>query len=106
MNSIDSGECAQQRWYALRVRCGAEKTVSIIARHKGFEEFLPTCRCQRHWSDRLKAADVPLFAGYVFCRLDPKDRLALLTISSVQGLVGFGNVPAPIDDRELDAIRN
>ena len=106
MNSIESDERAQTRWYALRVRCGAEKTVSIIARHKGFEEFSPMRRCERQWSDRQKVTDVPLFAGYVFCRLDPKDRLPLLIISSVQGLVGFGNVPAPIDDHELDAIRS
>jgi transcription antitermination factor NusG len=41
----------------------------------------------------------------VFCRLDPKYRLPLLTIPGVVQLVGIGKVPVPIDDAEIAAIQ-
>lgn len=93
------------QWFSLRVRTGSEKTVSLIARNKGFEEFLPTYTSVRRWSDRSKPLALPLFPGYVFCRLALQDRLSLLTIPSVQGFVAFGQVPAPIDDAEIANLR-
>lgn len=45
--------------------------------------------------------ELPLFAGYVFCRLDPRARLPVLTIPGVVLFVGFGHHPARIDDAEI-----
>ena len=92
-------------WFALRVKSRSEKIVSTIARHKGFEEFLPLYQSRRRWSDRYKSVELPLFPGYVFCRLDPDFRLPLLTIPGVLSFVGIGRVPAPIDDAEIAAIQ-
>ena len=69
-----------QRWFALRVKSKYEKLVATMAKNKGFEDFLPTYQCRRRWSDR-KVVEVPLFPGYVFCRLDPQHRLPVLTHS-------------------------
>jgi transcription antitermination factor NusG len=77
----------------------------MIARNKGFEEFLPLHQSRRRWSDRLKAIDLPLFPGYVFCRLDPQRRLPLLTIPGVLHFVGIGKIPSPIEDTEIAAIQ-
>jgi transcription antitermination factor NusG len=93
------------RWFALRVKPRAEKCVSAMARHKGFEEFLPLYQCRRRWSDRFKVVELPLFPGYVFCRLNPQYRLHLLTIPGALHLVGLGRVPVPIDDAEINAIQ-
>jgi transcription antitermination factor NusG len=75
------------------------------ARNKGFEEFVPLYPSQRHWSDRTKSLDLPLFPGYIFCRTDLKRRMALLTIPGVLHFVGFGKVPTPIMESELSAIQ-
>ena len=99
-----SGTVAEQ-WFALRVKSGTEKMVSMIARNKGFEEFLPLYQSRRRWSDRVKSLELPLFQGYVFCRLDPVRRLPLLTIPSVMHFVGIGRIPAPIQDAEIAAIQ-
>jgi transcription antitermination factor NusG len=93
------------RWCALRVKARFEKVVSATARGKGFEEFLPLCLSRRRWSDRFKSVELPLFPGYVFCRLNPEYRLPLLTIPGVLNFVGIGRIPAPIDDHEIAAIR-
>jgi transcription antitermination factor NusG len=93
------------QWFALRVKSRCEKVVATIARNRGFEEFLPLNRSRRRWSDRLKAIDLPLFPGYVFCRLDPQRRLPLLTIPGVLHFVGIGKIPSPIEDTEIAAIQ-
>ena len=93
------------RWFALRVKSHCEKTVAAVIRHKGFEEFLPFYQCRHRWSDRLKSVEVPLFPGYVFCRMDPKVRLTVLTIPGAVQFVGIGKTPAPIEDAEIAVLQ-
>jgi transcription antitermination factor NusG len=92
-------------WFALRVKSRCEKVVASIARNKGFEEFLPVYNCRRRWSDRTKSIELPLFPGYVFCRMDPNHRLPLLTIPGAMHFVGIGKMPVPVDDAEVAAIQ-
>ena len=95
-----------RQWFALRVKSRCEKAVAAAARSKGFEEFLPLYKCRHRWSDRSKLIDEPLFPGYVFCRLHAEDRFSLLTIPGAVHFVGIGNVPAPLEDDEISAIRD
>jgi transcription antitermination factor NusG len=94
-----------EQWFALRVKPRRERVVASAARHKGFEEFLPLYKCLHRWSDRSKILELPLFPGYVFCRLNEEDRFALLTIPGVMHLVSNGRVPMPIDGEEISAIQ-
>lgn len=93
------------KWFALRVKSRHEKAVALAARGKGFEEFLPLYRWRQTWSDRSKWVEMPLFPGYVFCRLDPARRLPLLTIPGVLSFVSFGKAPVPIDDAEIASVQ-
>jgi transcription antitermination factor NusG len=92
-------------WFALRVRSNYEHVAAMHLQDRGFEEFLPTYKTERQWSDRKKQINLPLFPGYVFCRLNPEDRLPVLTIPGTVGLVGFGKGPAAIPDREIESVR-
>jgi len=94
-----------ERWFAIRVKSRYEKLVASMARNKGFEEFLPLYQCRRRWSDRMKTVELPLFPGYVFCHVDPQNRLPLLTIPGVVHFVGVGRTPAPLEDAEIAAIQ-
>lgn len=93
-------------WFAVRVRSNYEKPVSTALRGKGFEEFVPMYRAKRNWSDRTKVIDVPLFPGYLFCRLDLNRRLPLLTTPGFLYLVGKGKSPEPVDESEIMAIQS
>jgi transcription antitermination factor NusG len=106
MNIENHLESISDQWFALRVKSRCEKVVCTIARNKGFEEFLPLYECRRRWSDRTQSVDLPLFPGYVFCRLDPQQRFPLLTIPGALQLVGIGKIPVPIDDSEIIAIQS
>lgn len=99
-----SGSIAKQPWYALHVRSNFERAVSLTLQEKGYEFFLPTYRVERNWSDRVKCIDVPLFPGYVFCRLDISARLPVLTTPGTLRIVGYGNTPAPLADSEIEAV--
>ena|SRR5436190_16984769 len=94
-----------QHWFALRVKSRCEKLVAKIAENKGFEQFLPLYACRRRRSDRFKCVELPLFPGYVFCRLDPQYRLPLLMTPGVLHFVGIGKIPVPIDDEEISVIQ-
>ena len=92
-------------WLAVRVRSNRERIVAVHLRDRGYEEFSPTYLAARQWSDRKKTIDRFLFPWYVFCRLNPQDRLPVLTVPGVVGLVGFGKVPTPIPDDEIERVR-
>ena len=92
-------------WYALRVKSNFERSVSEALRGKGLEEFLPLYRSRRRWSDRFKVVDLPLFPGYVFCRIDPAHKLRVATTPGFLYVVGIGHTPAPVDENEIAAIQ-
>jgi len=94
-----------RRWFAVRVKSQRERGIAASIGSKGFEEFLPLYQCRRRWSDRMKSMELPLFPGYVFCRIDPLIRLPILTVPGVLHFVGIGRIPAPIDDAEMAAIQ-
>jgi transcription antitermination factor NusG len=93
-------------WFALRVKPNHEKPVAAALRGKGLEEFLPLLRTRRQWSDRVKVIDLPLFPGYLFCRLNLEDRMPLLTTPGFLYIVGIGRNPEPVDENEILAIQS
>jgi transcription antitermination factor NusG len=92
-------------WFAVRVKSRSERSVAAIARYNGFEQFLPLYTSRRRWSDRIKSLQVPLFPGYIFCRIDLEYRIQLLTIPGVQHIIGAGKLPLPVDSAEIAALQ-
>jgi transcription termination/antitermination protein NusG len=93
-------------WFALRVKPNYEKPVSVALRGKGFDEFLPLFRSRRQWSDRVKVMDLPLFPGYLFCRLNLEERMPLITTPGFLYIVGVGKNPEPVAESEILAIQS
>ena len=93
-------------WYALQVYQRLEKITTLLLNQKGFELFLPTYSVRRRWSDRVKVVERPLFPGYLFCRLDPRQRwLPVLTTPGVVSIVGTGKEPIAIPETEIETVR-
>jgi transcription antitermination factor NusG len=93
-------------WFALRVKPNYEKPVAAALRGKGFEEFLPLSRRKRQWSDRVKFMDLPLFPGYLFCRLNLDERMPVMTTPGFLYIVGVGKNPEPVEESEILAIQS
>ena len=94
-----------ERWYAVYTRSNCEFKVSKQLSTRGIEEFLPVYRSRRHWSDRTRELDLPLFAGYVFCRFNPRHTVPVLSTPGVVRVIGSGRTPIPVTDSEINAIR-
>jgi transcription antitermination factor NusG len=92
-------------WFALRVRSKHEQTAAMHLHHRGYEEFSPSYKAERQWSDRKKTTEQFLFPGYVFCRLDPQNRLPVLTVPGVVDIVRFGEAILPIPEHEIEHVR-
>jgi transcription antitermination factor NusG len=95
-----------EKWFALQVNSKREALISASLRTKGYEEFLPQYSDKRRSPSGVREVSLPLFPGYVFCRLDLNQRiLPVLTTPGVIGLVGVGRTPIPVEDAEVDAIK-
>ncbi len=93
------------RWFAIQTRTQHERIVASALADKGYEEFLPLFKQRRRHSGEIRELEDPLFPGYVFCRFDPQHRLPVLVTPGVRQVVGFGRVPAPVADHEIEALR-
>jgi transcription antitermination factor NusG len=92
-------------WYALQIRSKQRKGISAMVCGKGYETYEPLYRSRRRWSDRVKQVDFPLFPGYIFCRLDLRNRLPILMVPGVVSIVGLGKTPVPVDEEEIETLR-
>jgi transcription antitermination factor NusG len=99
------GSVTKLPWFALQVRARYEQGVADHLDGKGYELFLPIYKCRKRWSDRVKEVEAPLFPGYLFCRLNPQDRLPILKTPGVIQVVGSNRTPTAVDEHEIQAIQ-
>jgi transcription antitermination factor NusG len=99
-----SGSPRNERWYALHVRPCCERSVASYLREYGHESFLPLYKTRK--DDRFGApqTEVPLFPGYIFCRIDWQTGPRLYLIPGIISVVSMGKKAIPIDDDEIEAI--
>jgi len=96
-----------EEWFALLTRARHEKVVVQRLQDKGVTTFLPLVKEVRRWSDRRKTVELPLFSGYVFARLSPRNdhRLRVLLVDGVLRFVGQSGHGIPIPEEQIDAVR-
>jgi transcription antitermination factor NusG len=94
------------RWFAVYTNSRHEKSV---ARHFGdrqIEHFLPLYPKKHQWAKRKSVTlELPLFPNYVFVRVPPGQRIRVLTVPGVLGMVGCGQVPSPLPEVEIAALQ-
>jgi transcription antitermination factor NusG len=95
------------RWFAIMVRERYQFQVDAHLRTKQIETYLPVKTVIRHWSDRKKKLNVPLFSGYNFIKIEPSlsMRMSVLQIPAVMGFVTMNNEAARIEDHEIETVR-
>lgn len=95
----------QPFWFAAYTSANHEKRAAAEISRRGVESFLPVYNAVRRWSDRKVEIQMPLFPGYVFVRMVPKERLRVLEVPGVARLVGFGGSPVAIPDEQVEGLR-
>lgn len=95
----------QAPWYAAYTLARHEKQVTLQLEERQIQAFLPTYRSVRRWKDRRKVLELPLFPSYVFVQVNANNRLDLLRLPGVLGLVCFQGKPAPVASAEIENLR-
>ena len=62
-----------EQWFALQTRARHEKVVAQQLCEKAVTNFLPLVKRVHRWSDRRKTVELPLFSGYVFAKIAPRN---------------------------------
>jgi len=101
-------ETGAEAWYALHTRSRHEKIVAQRLGERGVTTFLPLVTEVHRWSDRKKSVQMPLFGCYVFAKFVPNrsERLQVLRVEGVFGLVGGQGEGIAIPDEQIAAVRN
>lgn len=101
-----SSEPYKQLWFATYTCSCQEKRVAQRLSARGIESFLPLYRTASRWKNGLRVAlDRPLFPGYVFVKIDRRERVRVLDLPGVHSLVGAGREPIPLAEGEIETLR-
>ncbi len=91
-------------WCVLHVTANHEKRVVQHLDARAVENYLPLYNERSQWTDRAVQLQRPLFAGYVFTRFTPQQKLSILSVPGVLRLL-CGNGYQTVSCEELDRIR-
>jgi transcription antitermination factor NusG len=105
--SIDPGqEIHRKNWFAVFTMPRHEKKVESHLGLREIENFLPVYQKQRQWKDGSKGTlHLPLFANYIFVRINCGGRVPVLRVPGVISIVGCGAQALPIPDSYIEWLR-
>ena len=90
------------RWYAMQTKANKERKSKNGYPISRIEVFLPWMRTRRRIGSRFHWVLVPLFPGYLFCRLDLiESGKAARYAPGVRDFLKFGNHIADVGERLL-----
>ncbi|MDP1773845.1 MAG: transcription/translation regulatory transformer protein RfaH [Methylobacter sp.] len=96
-------------WYVIHTKPRQEQRALLNLEQQGYECYLPMVTIEKLRKGVLSVAEEPLFARYLFIRLDVslsgKGWGAIRSTPGVSRLVTFGTEPAKVDDRLIEALR-
>jgi len=96
----------QPLWYAAYTASRHEKKVAAHLKLRDVECFLPLYETIRQWNNGRHRVQMPLFPGYVFVRIEMRDRTRVLQAPGLVQLVTFQGAPAALPDQEIETLRN
>ncbi len=96
---------ARKRWLVLFTRPRYEKKIDQQLRDLSIISFLPLREELRSWSDRKKLVQLPLFSGYLFVKVNERERIAALEIEGTLRYVSFSGVIAEVSEETIENLK-
>lgn len=94
-----------RHWFVIYTKSRREKQVAMQLKQVGVEVYCPLLRTKRHWSDRMKEVEEPLFKSYCFVRLAEQERPKVFAVTGVVRYLFWLQKPAVVRDDEIVAIQ-
>jgi len=96
-----------RQWFAVYTTSCHEKRVAEHCQVRDIESFLPTYQSTRRWKNGCTVnIESPLFAGYVFVRVNQTHKVRVLELPGVVSIVGAARQPTPLPDADIEALRS
>jgi transcriptional antiterminator RfaH len=96
-------------WYVIQTKSRQEQRALRNLEQQGYTCYLPMHRTEKLCQGVLSVVEEPLFARYLFIRLDAgqsgKSWAPIRSTMGVSRLVTFGAEPAKVDERLIEALR-
>jgi transcription antitermination factor NusG len=94
-------------WHAIYTSPRHEKRVHEHLSHRNIETFLPLYRTVHRWKNGCRpTVELPLFPGYLFVKIGPRQRVPVLGVPGVLSFVGTRAEPAQLSDFEIETLRS
>lgn len=93
------------RWYAVYVPFRREKSASERLERMGIETYVPLIEKTKRYVRKVKKYRIPLINKYVFVRIDPQNRSAVLRERDVIDFLRFEGRMVAIPDAEIETLR-
>lgn len=90
-------------WFALQVRSAQEGKVRESLSNKGYDVLFPIYRKRVGGPHRTRNVFLPLYPGYLFCRMNTATLGKIVTTTGVIRILGVGRRPhaVPADQMEV-----
>jgi transcription antitermination factor NusG len=111
VNSISSKEKNKLRtnleynWYAAYTKSRNEKKVLLLLQKENIEVYLPLQKKLKHWSDRNKWVEVPLFNSYIFVKISQKEYYDVLKTPGIVKFISFEGKAVAIPENQITALQ-
>jgi transcription antitermination factor NusG len=94
-------------WFAVYTWSCHEKRVARHLSAKNIEFFLPLYRRISRWKNGLRVPiETPLFPGYVFVKIERRERFHVLELPGAHSIVGTSREPSPLRSAEIEMMRD
>jgi transcriptional antiterminator RfaH len=94
------------KWYAIRIKVNRERDVERRLTDLQLEVFQPWMRARRRIGSKFHWVQVPLFPGYMFCRLDMVlSGKAVRYSPGVKDFLTFGTRLAEVSEEIIRGLR-
>lgn len=94
-----------KKWLIIATRSRWEKKVLESLEALGVESFCPLNLVPRHWSDRIKMIEEPLFKKLIFVRISEAQRAAVRRLPGVINFLYRDGKLCSVRERELQALK-
>jgi len=97
-----------QFWYLIQTKSGQENTARINLERQGYKVYLPIAPVRRRRRGKTYLESGPMFPLYLFINLSEgiDDWGPIRSTIGVARLVRFGQVPAQLPDRLIQALKS
>lgn len=93
-------------WFAVYTTSRHEKRIAHHCEQRQIEAFLPIYQEERQWKNRCRVkVDLPLFPGYLFVRIERKERFRVLDLPGVLSILGSGIDLLTVPDEYIASLR-